>query len=94
MSTNVYHLLPPTGAAAADPREPVSDAVLEVSGRILTLNGERRRLHSRLDELRSADPRLRRSRPRTLPLDPQRPLTIFSFEEAAADEAVSPLQVA
>ena len=84
MSTNVYHLPPQHGAAAADPREPVRDAVLEVSARLVASNDERRRLHSRLDELRSADPTLRRSRPRTLPLDPQRPLTIFSIEEAAA----------
>lgn len=81
MSTHVLHLQPQTGAGA---REPLAEAVREVSGRMVTLNDERRRLHSRLDELRSADPTVRRSRPRPLPLDPQRPLTIFSIEEAAA----------
>lgn len=84
MSTNVLHLQLQPPAAPADTREPVRDAVLEVSVRLVTNNDERRRLHSRLDELRSADPLLRRSRPRVLPLDPLRPLTIFSIEEAPA----------
>jgi hypothetical protein len=81
VSTNVYHLQPPP-AAAADTREPLADAVREVSARVRALNGEHRRLHSRVDELRSADPALRRSRPRALPLDLLRPVTFFSIEEA------------
>ena len=85
MSTNVLHLqLPQPPAVTADTREPLTEAVLEFSSRLASNNGERRRLHSRLDELRSADPTLRRSHPRELPIVPQRPLTIFSFEEAAA----------
>lgn len=84
MSVNVLHLQPQPGTLA-DPREPLADAVLEVSARLVANNGERRRLHSRLDELRAAEPALRRSRPRPLPVDPQRPLTIFSFEEAAPE---------
>ena len=83
MSTNLLHLQLPPPATAADAREPLSDAVLEVSARLAANNGERRRLHSRLDELRSADPSLRRSRPRALPLDPLRPLTFYSIEEAS-----------
>ena len=83
MSTNVLHLPSQPPPAAADRREPVEAAVRELSARIAESNDSRRRLHSRLDELRSADPRLRRSRPRALPVDPQRPLTIFSIEEAA-----------
>ena len=82
MSTRVLHLQPTPGAAAADAREPLEEAVREVSARVRALNGEHRRLHSRVDELRSADPSLRRSRLRTLPVVPQRPLMIFSFEEA------------
>jgi hypothetical protein len=59
--------------------------VLEVSGRLVTNNDERRRLYSRLDELRSADPALRRSGPRALPADPPRPVTFFSIEEAESE---------
>lgn len=83
MSTNVYHLQPqPT--AAADTREPLDVAVREVSGYIRDLNGKHRGAHSRVLELKSGDPRVRRSHPRSLPIDPQRPLTIFSIEEADA----------
>jgi hypothetical protein len=89
VSTNVLHLQPQPGAVAGH-REPLDSAVLEVSARLVTNNGERRRLHSRLDELRSADSSLRRSRTRALPLDPLRPLTIYSIEEAAP----APLQEA
>ncbi|MET0625730.1 MAG: hypothetical protein ABW250_22535 [Pyrinomonadaceae bacterium] len=91
MSTNVYYLPPQPGAAAADQREPVEAAVRELSARVITNTDERRRLHSRLNELRSADPSLRRSRTRLLPLNPQRPLTIYSFEEA---DAPAPLREA
>lgn len=83
MSTNVLQLQPPPRAAAADTREPLDSAVLEVSARLATNNGERRSLYSRLDELRSADPSMRRAHTRSLPLDPHRPLTIYSIEEAA-----------
>ena len=83
MSTRVLHLQPQP-AAAPDTREPLADAVREVSGHIRALVAGHRRAHARVDELKSADPSLRRSRPRTLPVVPQRPLTIFSFEEADA----------
>jgi hypothetical protein len=82
VSTNVYHLQPQSSAAAEDQREPLEEAVREVSARVRALNGEHRRLHSRVDELRSADPALRRKRPRALPLDLLRPVTFFSIEEA------------
>jgi hypothetical protein len=80
VSTDVIQLQP--GAGIAFEREPVAEAVGEVSARLVSHNSERRRLYSRLDELRSADPALRRSRPRALPLDPLRPLTIYSIEDA------------
>ena len=83
MSTNVYHLPPQSSAAAADTREPLAEAVREVSGYIRGLNDKHRRAHSRVEELKSGDPTVRRSRPRSLPVDPQRPLTIYSIEEAA-----------
>jgi hypothetical protein len=83
VSTNVLQLQPQPRAVTADTREPLDLAVLEVSARLASNNGERRRLHSRLDELRSADPSLRRSCTRELPVDPHRPLTIYSIEEAA-----------
>ena len=82
MSTNVYHLQPQP-AAAADQSEALADAVREVSGYIRGLYDKHRRAHSRVEELKSADPSLRRSRTRALPLDPQRPVTFFSIEEAA-----------
>jgi hypothetical protein len=84
VSTNVLQLQPQPGAAAIR-REPLDDAVLEVSARLATNNGERRRLYSRLDELRSADPALQRRRPRALPAAPPRPVTFFSIEEAAPE---------
>ena len=86
MSTHVLHLQLQPPAVAAGAREPLAEAVREVSGRMVTNNDERRRLHSRLDELRSADPSLRRSRPRVLPIAPLRPVTFFSIEEVAASE--------
>jgi hypothetical protein len=79
VSTNAIQLQP--DGLHADRREPVVSAVGEVSARLVSHNSERRRLYTRLDELRSADPALRRSRPRSLPLDPLRPLTIFSIED-------------
>ncbi len=82
MSTNLLHLQLPPAGPHAELRESLTDAVLEVSARLETNNGERRRLHSRLDELRSADPSVRRSRPRPLPAVPPRPVTFFSIEEA------------
>ena len=82
MSTNVYHLQPPPSSAAADTREPLEAAVREVSARVRSLNEEHRRLHSRVDELRSADPSLRRRRARAIPADLLRPVTFFSIEEA------------
>jgi hypothetical protein len=90
VSTNVLRLQPQPGAVAPDRREPLADAVSEISGRVRSLNGERRRHYSRLDELESGDPSLRRASTRSLPLDPHRPLTIYSIEEASA----SPLQEA
>jgi len=85
VSTNVYHLPSQPPAAEADQREPLADAVREVSARVAALNDGHRRLHSRVDELRSADPARRRKRPRTLPTDLLRPVTFFSIEEATPE---------
>lgn len=85
MSTNVYHL-PSQPVATADTREPLAEAVREVSGYIRGLNGKHRRAHSRVEELKSADPTVRRSHARELPAEPQRPVTFFSIEEVAASE--------
>lgn len=82
MSTNVLRLQPQPGVAAVDTREPLAEAVCEASGYIRDLNGKHRRAHSRVEELKSGDPTLRRSHARELPVEPQRPLTIFSIEEA------------
>ena len=84
MSINVYYLQPQP-PAAADAREPLEAAVLEASGHIRTLVDKHRRAHSRVLELKSGYPTLRRSHARQLTIDPQRPLTIFSIEEAAPE---------
>jgi hypothetical protein len=87
VSTNVTYLqLQPDGRHAFG-REPLEEAVGEVSARLALNNSERRRLYSRLDELRSSDPALRRSGPRSLLPDPLRPLTIFSIEEADSGDS-------
>lgn len=83
MSTNVLHLQPPP--AAADAREPLETAVSEVSAHIRALVGSHRRAHSRVLELKSGDPSVRRAHQRHLPVDPQRPLTFYSIEEAAPE---------
>jgi hypothetical protein len=80
MSTHCISFNPADAAPRAS--EPLESAVLEVSGRIVETNVERRRLHSRLDELRSGDPGLRRSRPR-VPPSPLTPVTFYSIEEVA-----------
>ena len=82
MSTNLLHLQLRPGAAA-DRREPLDVALLEVSRRVAAANGEQRRLYSRVQELGSGNPSLRRSHARPEPPDPHRPLTIYSIEEAA-----------
>ena len=83
MSTNVYHLPSQPPLAAADQREPLAQAVREVSGYIRGLNGKHRRAHSRVEELKSGDPSLRRKHPREPVAVPPRPVTFFSIEEAA-----------
>jgi hypothetical protein len=91
MKSNVIQFEPP--AAAPDQVEPVESAVLEVSARVTALNEEKRRLFTRLDELRGLSPSLRRRRPRAVSLVPARAITFFSIEEADASES-APLQVA
>jgi uncharacterized membrane-anchored protein len=80
VSTNVLRLQPQPGTVAPDSREPLADAVLEASGYIRDLNGKHRRAHSRVLELKSGDPTVRRSRTRELSVEPQRPVTFFSIE--------------
>ena len=90
--SNVYELRPPAAVAEVEQAEPLEAAVREVSARIAENNAERRRLFTRLDELRGLTPSLRRRRARSLPPAPPEPVT-FTIEEAAAP-APAPLQVA
>jgi hypothetical protein len=80
MSTHVININP--GDAAPPTSEPMESAVLEVSDRVSALNSEKRRLFTRLDELRSGDADLRRSRSRELPAQ-LTPVTFYSIEEVA-----------
>jgi hypothetical protein len=84
MKSNVYELRPPAAAAAVVEVEPLEAAVREVSARIAENNESRRRLFSRLDELRGLTPSLRRRRPRALPPGMSAPVTFYSIEEADA----------
>ena len=82
MKGNVIQLVPsPTSAPGHV--EPLDAAVIEVSARVADNNDERRRLHSRLDELRGLSPSLRRRRARVVPADPSRPVTFYSIEVAS-----------
>ncbi len=94
MTRTVLRFEPLASAAAVDQREPLGAAVLEVSAAIASNNDERRRLHTRLDELRGLSPDLRRRRPRVLPLDASSPITFYSIEEATASSESGPLQAA
>jgi hypothetical protein len=85
MKGNVYQFTP-AGAAPAHQAEPLDAAVLEVSARIATNSDERRRLFTRLDDLRGLSPELRRRRPRAEAPSLSRPVTFFSIEEAAGDD--------
>lgn len=91
MRSNVYCFAP--AAAAVEQVEPIEAAVLEVSAAIASNSGERRRLFSRLDALRGLT-HLRRRRVRPDPPAMSEPVTFYSIEEAEADEATTPLQVA
>lgn len=82
------------GAAAPDQAEPLEAAVLGVSARIRALGEEKRRAFSRLDELRTAAPALRRRRPRPAPPAPSRPVTFYSIEEAAPEPSARQVRTA
>lgn len=92
MTRNVLRFEPPP-ASAVDQREPLDAAVFDVSAAIASNSDERRRLFSRLDELRGSSPQLRRRRARVLPM-PSRPVTFYSIEEAEASSEPGPLQAA
>lgn len=92
MNSNLVELQP--GAAAAGGVEAVEAAVLEVSSRISSLNAGKRRLYTRLDELRSGDISLRRRRPRTPLPAPLRPVTFYWIEEASPSVAGGQLRAA
>lgn len=94
MTSNVYELRPPAASEAVDEPEPVEAAVRELSARIAENNAERRRLFSRVDELRGLTPSLRRRCARPLPPAMSTPVTFFSIEVADAPAASAPLQVA
>lgn len=93
MVSNVVDIRPPAAVAAVDEVEPVEAAVRELSARIAENNAQRRRLFSRVDELRGLTLGLRRRRARPLPPAMSSPITFFSIEEAEA-EATAPLQFA
>jgi hypothetical protein len=93
MISNVVDLRPPAAAAAAVEPEPIEEAVRELSARIAENNDARRRLYSRVDELRGFTPELRRRRPRPSPPAMTAAVTFFSIEEAEAS-APPLLQVA
>jgi hypothetical protein len=92
MRAHVISFAPPAAASALDQVEPIESAVREVSARIAQNNVERRRLFSRLDELRGFTS-LRRRRTRPAPPSMSSPVTFFSIEEAEAS-ASAPLKVA
>jgi hypothetical protein len=92
MKGNVLQFEPP--AAPPNHVEPVESAVLEVSARVAALNDEKRRLFNRLDELRGLSPSLRRRRARAVPPAASHAVNFYSIEEADADVASAPLQVA
>ena len=87
MKSNVYELRPPAAAAAAVEPEPIEAAERELSARIAKNNDQRRRLYSRIDELRGFTPGLRRRRARPAPPAMSQPVTFFSIEEAAVIDA-------
>jgi hypothetical protein len=92
MRSNVLRLEPPAAAAAVE-AEPIESAVRELSRRIAESNAQRRRLFSRIDELRGFTPELRRRRARPAPPAMTAPLNFFSIEEAET-QASAPLMVA
>lgn len=92
MKGNVIRFEQP--AAAVDQAEPLDAAVLEVSAEIASNSDERRRLFSRLDELRGSSPQLRRRRARVDPADLSRPVTFYSIDEARDSSESGPLQAA
>jgi hypothetical protein len=81
-------------SAAADQAEPLDAAVLDVSAAIASNNEERRRLFTRLDELRASSRRLRRRRARVSLTNISRPVTFYSIEEAGDSSESGPLQAA
>jgi hypothetical protein len=93
MTSNVVELRPPAASAASDQAEPLEAAVRELSARIAENNDERRRLFSRLDELRGLSPSLRRRRERPSPPEMSYPVTFYSIEEADS-EAAAPRRAA
>ena len=92
MQGNVFRLERPASAAVAE-AEPVEAAMRELSARIAENNTQRRRLFSRIDELRGFTPELRRRRSRPAPPAMTAPVNFFSIEEAGATES-APLRVA
>jgi hypothetical protein len=91
MMSNVYELRPPAASAAVIEAEPIEAAVRELSARIAEQNATRRRLFSRIDELRGLSPHLRRRRARPVPPALPHPVTFFSIEEAAPARAAGGL---
>jgi hypothetical protein len=93
MKSNVVDLRPHASRAAVEKAEPLESAVRELSERIAQNNESRRRLFSRVDELRGLTPSLRRRRARPAPPEMTALVNFFSIEEDDA-QASTPLQVA
>jgi hypothetical protein len=93
MKGTVLRLEPPAARAAVVEAEPIEAAVRELSTRVAENNAARRRLFSRLDELRGLTPGLRRRHARPSPPAMTAPVNFFSIEEADF-EAPAPRQVA
>ena len=93
MMSNVVDIRPAAAAAAVE-AEPIESAVRELSQRIAENTEARRRLFSRIEELRGFTPELRRRRSRPAPPAMTAPVTFYSIEEADAVEALAPLRVA
>jgi hypothetical protein len=94
MTSNIVDLRPPAASAAVEQVEPIEAAMRELSACIAEATVRLRRGYARTYELGSRIPSLRRKRERpTLPVL-SAPVTFFSIEEAAADEAPAPRRAA
>lgn len=93
MQSNVFPFEPSDVRASAQ-TEPLESSVREVRARIATLDDERRRLFSRLNDLRGLSSNLHRRRARQVEPSLSRPIVFFSIEVADASSQPQRPQVA